>query len=168
MTKRIDIVDAPKEFKRYLGRSEAHLKNAVAKGITNYMPKLVADTPVDTGQLSQSWDMDIREKEILLGNYAPHSPINELGARPFNPPIQPLLAWAKRVLKSSSQPPDYDEEVRGLAYGVQKKIRKEGMKPRNTLKEALPKIIEEIKLELSEVDLNKPYDGAEEFDGPSF
>ena len=95
MTKTISIVDAPKEFKKYAERSKAHLKNAVAKGITGYMPRLVEDTPVDTGQLAQSWDMTVREKEILLGNYAPHSPINELGARPFTPPLKPLLAWAK-------------------------------------------------------------------------
>jgi len=61
--------------------------------------------------------------------------------------VKSILAWAKRVLQSSAQPPDYDSEVWGLAVGVQKKIEAEGMQPRNVLEKALPKIIANIQQE---------------------
>ena len=55
-----------------------------------------------------------------------------------------------------------------LAVGTQKKIQKEGMEPKNTLREAIPKILDEIRQELDKVDLNDNYTGDSEFDGPGY
>jgi hypothetical protein len=126
-------------------------KKAVIKGVARSIPDLVRASPVDTGLYAASWDFTVEETGVILGNFAPHAAIIEAGARPFTPPIKPLLAWAKRVLKSSSQPPDYDSEVWALAVGTQKKIAAEGMKPRNVLEKMLPTIIENIKSELKRV-----------------
>lgn len=123
-------------------------KKAVVKGIVRSIPGLVAASPVDTGLYAASWDFFADEEKAILGNFAPHAPIIEDGARPFTPPIGPLLEWAKRVLKSPSQAPDYDSEVWGLAIGTQNKIAREGMKPRNVLRKQLPKIIENVRKEL--------------------
>lgn len=121
---------------------------AVVRGIARSIPDLVAASPVDTGMYANSWEMTWDEKRALIGNTAPHAPIIEDGARPFTPPIAPLLAWAKRVLKDPSQPPDYSEEVQSLAWAVRRKIQTQGMAPRNIMGNAIDGIIENIRLEL--------------------
>jgi len=128
------------------------VKQGVASGLARSIPDLVAASPVDTGLYASSWDFTINEQEAILGNYAPHAAIIEEGARPFSPPIAPLLAWAKRVLGDGSQPPNYSEEVRSLAYGTQKKIAQEGMKPRKILENMLPTILDNIRQELEKVE----------------
>lgn len=145
--KSVSLQDLAKELGAY---SEGHLKElkkATALGIAKSIPMLVEKSPVDTGLYSQSWDFTADEQSVILGNYAPHSPIIEYGARPFTPPLKPLLAWAKRVLGDPSQPPDYSDEVWRLAVGTQKKIAAVGMKPKKIMENAIPEIIENIKQE---------------------
>jgi hypothetical protein len=122
---------------------------SVVHGVIKSVPDLIESSPVDTGEYAASWDFTADEQSAILGNYAPHAPIIERGARPFTPPLQPLLAWAKRVLQDPSQPPDYSREVWALAQGTQQKIAREGMKPRNILEQAIPGIIANIKEELA-------------------
>lgn len=144
-------VVALKDLANELGAvTEAHLQNlkhATALGVAKSIPHLVETSPIDTGLYAQSWDFTVTEKAVILGNYAPHAPIIEYGARPFTPPIGPLLAWAKRVLQDPSQPPDYSDRVWALAKGTQKKISEQGMKPRKVLENAIPTIIANIKQE---------------------
>lgn len=122
-------------------------KEAVADGVMKAVPKMVAASPVDTGLYAQSWRFSRTEMSVFLGNYAPHAPIIEHGARPFKPPIAPLLAWAKRVLQDPSMPPEYSDRVWALAKGTQKKIMEQGMVPKKVLESAIPSIIEDIKSE---------------------
>lgn len=124
------------------------VKTGVISGVARSIPDLVAASPVDQGFYAASWNFSVEEHAVILGNTSPHASIIEDGARPFTPPIGPLLAWAKRVLQDSSQPPNYSEAVRGLAFGVQKKIAANGMKPKKILENMIPKIIENIKAEL--------------------
>lgn len=129
-------------------KTEAQVRAGVASGVARSIPDLVKASPVDQGFYAASWDMTVEERAVVLGNRAPHASIIEDGARPFTPPITPLLAWAKRVLKDPSQPPNYSPRVRSLAYGVQKKIASEGMKPQKILENMLPRIIENIRKEI--------------------
>ena len=147
-TKRVELKDFAKELESFTKATLAEQKKATASGIARSIPELVRTSPVDTGLYAQSWDFTVTEESAILGNYAPHAPIIEFGARPFTPPLGPLLAWAKRVLKDPSQPPEYSEAVWALAVGTQKKIQASGMAPRSVLKNALPSIIENIKKEL--------------------
>jgi len=140
-----------KEMGKWSKEHVQNLKNAAVVGIAGSIPMLVQASPVNTGQYASSWDMSVGELNIILGNYAPHAPIIEAGARPFTPPIAPLLAWAKRVLQDGSQPPEYSPRVRALAWGVRKKIEKEGMKPRRVMEKALPMIIQNIKKEFEKI-----------------
>lgn len=133
-------------------RQLPQIKKAVRIGLLSSIPELVKKSPVDTGQYANSWDFQETEVSMILGNFAPHAAIIEFGSRPFSPPIKPLLAWAKRVLKDPSQPPDYSPEVRGLAYAVRAKIQKEGMKPRSILRKELPNIAERIKREFKRIE----------------
>jgi len=141
-----------KDFAKELGNAYADIrseqKKVVASSIYSHLEKIVKTSPVDTGLFAQSWDLLETEKSIILGNYAPHAAIVEYGARPFRPPLTPLLAWAKRVLKDGSQPPDYSKDVWALAVYTQKKIEKQGMEPKHILEDAIPEIIRQIKLDL--------------------
>jgi hypothetical protein len=147
-TRRVELgkfADALGEF------TEMHIDNqrkGFASGLAKSIPELVRNSPVDTGLYAQSWSFTVTETHAIIGNSAPHAPIIEFGARPFTPPLKPLLEWAKRVLNDSSQPPNYSEQVRSLAFATQKKISQHGMKPRHVLTNMLPTIVENIRQEL--------------------
>lgn len=134
------------------GKTLEQVKKGTISGVARSIPDLVRASPVDTGLYAQSWDFTADENGVILGNTAPHATIIEDGARPFSPPIKPLLEWAKRVLKDPSQPPNYSERVRALAYSVQKKIQAQGLKPRKILENMIPEIIENIKREIQSLD----------------
>lgn len=144
-----------KDFAKELGIDSKNrlkeLKQATVKGIVKSIPDLVKASPVDTGQYAASWDFTVEEQAVVLGNYAPYASIIEHGTQPFTPPIGPLLAWAKRVLKSGSQPPNYEPKVWMLAKGVQNKIAAEGMKPRHIMENMIPKILENIRAEFKKI-----------------
>lgn len=152
-TKVVSLKNFANELEEF---SEATLEQqqfGVASGLLKSLPILISRSPVDTGLYAQSWDFTLDEKSAILGNFAPHAPIIESGARPFTPPIGPLLAWAKRVLKDPSQPPNYSADVWALAKGTQNKIAEKGMEPKNILENALPEIIENIRRELNGLEL---------------
>lgn len=156
------------ELARELGAfSDAHierLKNATLSGIMKSIPMLVERSPIDTGLYAQSWGFQREEWGAILGNYAPHAPIIEYGARPFTPPIGPLLEWANRVLRNRVKDPEtgekfvtgpqgsgpdyeYSSDVWALAKTAQKKIAERGIQPRHIMEDAIPEIIENIKRE---------------------
>lgn len=143
----VNLADLAKELNVVTDAHLSNLKAATGQGVASSIPMLVQKSPIDTGLYAQSWDFTADERKVVLGNYAPHAPIIEHGARPFKPPIGPLLAWAKRVLQDPSQPPDYSENVWKLAVGTQQKIMREGMKPQKIMENAIPSIIENIKKE---------------------
>lgn len=145
--KTVLMKDFAKEFKAFQKKTLIEQKIMVAKGIIDYLPVIINDSPIDTGLFAQSWDLEESENSILLGNYAPHAPIIEYGARPFRPPLPPLLRWAKRVLNDPSQYP-YSDRVWALARYTQNKIEREGMKPNNIMENSIPHIIQNIKEEL--------------------
>lgn len=146
-TKTVDLSKFAKEIGAFTDQSIKDLKEATLEGIVRSIPLLVEKSPVDTGLYAQSWGFEKKEWGAILGNYAPYAGIIEYGARPFTPPIGPLLGWAKRVLQDPSQPPDYSPEVWRLAKGVQKKISEQGMAPRHIMENAIPQILENIKEE---------------------
>lgn len=150
----VDLKDFAKEIGVYTDASIRDLRNATARGVARSIPDLVAASPVDTGLYAASWDFTVEEEAVILGNYAPYAGIIEDGARPFTPPLGPLLAWAKRVKgmggKNDTGQPEtnYSPEVWALAKYVQKKIADEGMKPRHVMQNTLPKIMLNIKAEM--------------------
>lgn len=150
-TKRVDLSELAKEMGVFSKKHLEDLKKAAVSGIAQSIPDLVAASPVDTGLYAQSWDMTVDERAVFLGNYAPYAGIIEYGARPFTPPIQPLLAWAKRVLQDPSQPPDYSDAVWSLARYTQAKIAAEGMQPRQVMEKTIPKIIANIQEEFRKI-----------------
>lgn len=145
--KEIRLDDLADELGAHTQAEIERLRLATISGVARSIPDLVAASPVDTGLYAQSWDFTPTESGAIVGNYAPHAAVIEYGARPFTPPIGPLLAWAKRVLQDGSQPPSYSPEVWALARGVQRKIAAQGMQPKRILEQAIPDIILNIRRE---------------------
>lgn len=137
-----------KDFSKVIGEDWKIRKkeyfSAVVAGIIDSLPEVIKNSPIDTGEYAQSWDLSIDEERVLFGNFAPHAGIIEFGARPFKPPLGPLLAWAKRVLRDASQPPNFSSRVWALAKYTQAKIEREGMKPRHIMEQLIPTIISNI------------------------
>ena len=149
--KSVDLNKFSSELGKFAKASIKQKREAVARGLARSIPDLVAASPVDTGLYAASWGMTMTETAGILGNHAPYAGVIEYGARPFTPPIGPLLAWAKRVLSDDSQPPKYSSRVWALAKSVQKKIEEQGMMPKHILENMIPTIIENIKLEMQHV-----------------
>lgn len=149
--KRVDLKDFAKELGKWSDNSIKELKQATLKGIAHSIPDLVAASPVDQGFYAQSWDFHEEEWGAIIGNYAPYAGVVEDGARPFKPPLGPLLGWAKRVLQSGSQPPDYEPRVWALAIATQKKIERVGIAPKHVLENAIPGILKNIKAEMQKL-----------------
>lgn len=148
MTRVVNLEDFGDQLEGFMKRSLEQKRKAVATGVARSIPDLVAASPVDTGLYAASWDMTVEEKAVIVGNHAPYAGIIEYGARPHAVPIGPLLAWAKRVLQSPSQPPDYEPKVWALAKAVQEKIKEQGQAPKHIMENMIPKIIERIREEL--------------------
>lgn len=135
------VRDMPKKQREVVYRgTEAGLMRAVNL--------LQMRSPVDTGLYAASWQFSRQGDRFFIGNTAPHAAILEEGARPHIPPIGPLLAWAKRILRDPSQPPKYSPEVWAMAKGVQKKIGEQGQEGRFILKNALNDITDIVKAEI--------------------
>ena len=146
--RQVQLKDFSSVLKEFSEKHIEEIRKGVVSGVARSIPMLVEKSPVDTGLYAQSWQFSETETSVILGNTAPHAPIIEFGARPFTPPIKPLLEWAKRVLQDPSQPPKYSPEVWALARGTQNKIAAVGIAPRHILENALPDIIENIRQEL--------------------
>ena len=144
MPKVVQLDKFSDELKMYSEKNIELYKKSVIDALLNNFQEIVKKSPVDTGLYAQSWDLIITEKNALLGNYAPHAAIIEFGARPFTPPLKPLLDWARRVLKRS----DFTDDVWALAKYTQNKISQEGMKPRHILTDSLDKILNDIRINL--------------------
>lgn len=144
VTKVVNLKDFAGVMRDYQHLSLRQQKAVVAKSIADNFKDIVKNSPVDTGLFAQSWDMIEDEKSIMIGNYAPHAAIIEFGARPFRPPIKPLLDWARRVLQRA----EHDSDVWALAKYTQAKIEAQGMKPKHILTDSLNKILNDIRINL--------------------
>lgn len=144
MTKVVPLNKFAAELNKYAEKDIKKYKASVIDALYKNLVVLVKNSPVDTGLYAQSWDLIVTEKNALLGNYAPHAAIIEFGARPFTPPLKPLLEWARRVLKKS----EYTSEVWALAKYTQNKISEQGMQPKHILTDALDKIVNDIRMNL--------------------
>lgn len=151
VVKTVQLKDLGRLLRAEPERQLKEIKKATRLGLLRSIPMMVEKSPVDTGQYANSWDFTETETAMFFGNFAPHAAIIENGARPFTPPIKPLLEWAKRVLQDPSQPPDYSPEVRSLAYGTRDKISQYGMRPRKVLEQAIPDILENIRQEYERI-----------------
>ena len=117
-----------------LRKSAVRLSDLVVHEIDNADPFAA----VDRGLLRNSVRVRPTARGITTAVEAPHAPMIEGGTRPFFPPIEPLIEWVRRKGFASDE-----GEVRRIAYAVQQKIGKEGIKPRFFMKKAFAKFRQE-------------------------
>jgi hypothetical protein len=146
MAKVVPLNQFSKELGKFMEKDIETYKMTVVETLTDHLRVLVENSPVDTGLFAQSWSLDVDEKRAILGNTAPHAPIIEFGARPFTPPLAPLLEWARRVLKQ----PELNDACWALAKYTQQKIADKGMEPKHILGDAIDEIISELQRRLKE------------------
>jgi hypothetical protein len=100
---------------------------------------------VDMGSYKAGWQVRELADETRLENNAPHAGVIEGGARPFTPPLQPLIDWVERKagdLGIASKPfggraslsDAQRAEAKRIAYAIQQKFKREGIKPRYVMR----------------------------------
>lgn len=125
-------------------------KLAMLEAATLGAELLAEAAPVDRGRLKQSFRVRKRGKsghpEIVAT--APYSGIVEMGARPHWTPLAPLVRWVRRHAKAfnlSGSGTGRDKRGRftqgafvRIARAIQRKIAREGTKPRWFVKQRIP------------------------------
>jgi len=114
-------------------------KEAVWQGIDRGMDDL-ADfifarsqefVPVDEGMVKKSGHVERAYLRKTIEYDAPHAPYIEYGTRPHWPPIEPLAAWAVRVLQVPKA------EARQVGFLIARKIAAVGTEPQPFLRPAV-------------------------------
>ncbi len=95
------------EFQRILTKLAPELEGACIRGLRAgalYLERTVKVeiqqtqpyAPIDRGELINSVDTTFVPDGAIVSVDAPHAAIMEYGARPFRPPLAPILEWVKR------------------------------------------------------------------------
>jgi hypothetical protein len=113
------------------------------------------NAPVDRGEYKAGLEVHRMraKKETRLEANAPHSGVLETGARPFWPPLAPLVEWAKRKAGdlgivnvpagkrfggTASLTAAQSAEAENFARAVQRAIARRGLPARYPMRNALP------------------------------
>lgn len=159
---------------RGLKSGALRLDGVVLEEIDNAVPF----PAVDRGELRNSREVRMHPDGADVSVTAPHAVIIEEGTRPFWPPLAPLVAWVMRKGIGALQGPapgggrggnrtqrleryiararwsnEIEDNARRVARLIQKKIARDGIKPRHYFAKAWaraqPMIREEIDRELA-------------------
>lgn len=172
----VHVVTIP-QFQRILIAMTPEIRRACIRGLRGgalYLHRTVVveigeSTPypaVDTGELRNSVDTEFTDEGAIVDVKAPHAAVMEHGARPFTPPLAPLIEWAKRKglargagrsmprgTSRAARRDREDQEAVRIARAVQRKIAKVGIAPRNYFAKAVarstPVIRAEVDMELA-------------------
>lgn len=153
----------------------AQIHQAQLDSAHHMLSVLVADANaehlVDTGLYKNSFEVIDNREEVRLENGAPYAGVVEQGARPFTPPLEPLIAWAERkaadigIVTQAGNPGQFREgRYRGrasltdnsrqaakkIARAIQKKFQREGYRPRYVMKKRLPTALKFLRAALNE------------------
>lgn len=110
------------ELRKRFSQIPKTINKGLRKGAMRGRTHLVKQTPVDLGQMKNSW----RVSGTDIINDAPHAGIIEGGARPHKvnaAGIAALAGWARRKLGITNE-----KEAKGVAFAIAKKLEKEGQK----------------------------------------
>jgi len=142
------------EFAQILDELPGELRDASVRGLqsagSRYVGKVVEaiDTAephpaVDTGSLRQSVDKEDLGDGAVVAVNAPHAQAIENGARPHFPPIEPLVRWVMRKGFAMDE-----EEARGIAFRVAKKMAEVGIAPRHYMAKSWREVPQLVKDEI--------------------
>lgn len=149
--KKISIDDFAKHIKKHtVDELKKTVIKAVYSGVLRSQERLNKETPVDTGHLLASWRIEKHptgpEPSVIIGNEAKYAGVVlEHGAKPFDPPIKPLLEWVARKFKK----PKDSAFVHRVAWAIKYKIKNKGIPARKIFSKAIDNyILPNVKREL--------------------
>lgn len=139
----MSIKVTPEEFAKDLRArleklSKQGYQAAKREASANARRLLARRTPVDTGQLKNSWHVN---KEGVR-NDAPHAGVIEKGARPHKvnrQGIESLTAWAMRQLGVGP------EQAKAVAWGIAKRLEARGQEGTYFVENSIPDIARALK-----------------------
>jgi hypothetical protein len=147
MPREFTIRNLPAELRRVQGRIEratvlglrTAAKDAraeVVEQINNQDPPLV-----DLGELKRSPQVTKVPNGAVLEVTAPHAAVQEFGTRPFTPPLEKILAWARRKvrgmkIRGKGARATKERAARQLAGRVWVAIRRRGIREKRYYREA--------------------------------
>ena len=146
------------QFTRWVTILQPTTEKAVIRGLKAGGLRLSAEVTrqigieglVDTGTLRNSVTYTPVADGCLVSVNAPHAVALEHGSRPFSAPLAPLVAW---VLRKGIA--DSEKAATQIAWGIIKKFKREGSRPRNYFRNAftaaLPHIQGEIDRECAKI-----------------
>lgn len=99
--------------------------------------------PIDRGGLRASIVPDVITESNsfigIVGSNKVYAPAQELGTKPFWPPLQPLIEWVRRKGLATG-----GHQVYAVAKGVQRAIARRGIRPKEFLTQAVEQNQEKI------------------------
>lgn len=104
----------------------------------------------NTGAFRRAWKVSNVESGVSIFNSSSYAPVVEGGRRKGAkmPPTKPIAQWAQRRAGLSRK------EAERLAFVMARAIKARGLKPRNILKDSIPKITKVVLKEVEhELDL---------------
>lgn len=168
-------VDSPEEAAAMQERAQQELMKGLHRAQLDSayatLPMVVADTDaaglVDLGAYKNSWDVIDAGGEVRLVNDAPYAGVIEQGARPFTPPLQPLIDWAERKAADlgfvgkkqmrggafrgrASLSNEQRDIARSIARAIQRKFAREGYRPRYVMRNRLPYALKQLRRAIQE------------------
>lgn len=114
-------------------RPEALVRGIISAGLLG-AEVVAAAAPKDTGMTKKSTRFVTQSTGGYILTDAPHAGVVEMGSRPHTPPLQPLIDWARRHGATD------DADAHRMAFGVQRKIAREGTRPTYFTRKCLPKL----------------------------
>lgn len=135
------------QFERFLLRLAPATERAVIAGLQagglllrgNVVREIRAQGLVDMATLVNSVTYTPVADGSIVAVEAPHAAPLEYGARPFFPPVAPLMAWALRKGLATDE-----ASAKAIAFAIRGKIAKEGIAPRAFFRRAFARTLPQM------------------------
>ncbi len=144
------IVCKPGEFSRIFVAREARRLTGVRRAVVLAAGRgveVVRDNePVDLANMRKATEVWPGERPSEVARIvvdAPYAAAQEVGTRPFTPPIAPLVAWASRHGAADN------DEAWAMAYGIQKAIATRGIRATWFASKSMPVLVDLIVREIA-------------------
>lgn len=107
--------------------------------------------PIDQGDLRKETHLEMEGASPVIVEDQPYAAAQEVGTRPFTPPLDPLIAWARRQAPNIGLDAQDDDEIEQFARAVQAKIAAVGITAKWSTRDAMPKLEAVLMAELSKL-----------------
>ena len=132
-------------YQPYVDIQKKHAYAAVYDALLKSKTQVIKETPVDTGLMASSWEIQKKDEDTLLfGNTAPYAFEVEYGRPPgkiSDEEFNSLRDWVARKLIGTRPIDRESREVTSTTYAIAKTIEKQGIQPTFILQRSMKKVI---------------------------